>query len=80
MPIARKACHSAGSASADRNVSPRRVTNESGYAVNHTEARSSAARGSGCAYGFCHMLPWPESCDASRLASASIDSSTSHST
>jgi hypothetical protein len=56
------------------------VTNESGYAVNQTEARSSAARGSGCAYGFCHMLPCPESCDASRLASLSIDWSTSHST
>ena len=57
-----------------------RVTNDSGYAVNQTDARSSAARGSGCANGFCHMLPWPDSCDASRFASASIDSSTSHST
>ena len=80
IPIARNACHSAGSASADRNVSPLRVTNDSGYAVNHTDARSTAARGSGCANGFCHMLPWPESCDASRFASPSIDCSTSHST
>ncbi len=30
MPISRNACHSAGSASADRNVSPLRVTNDSG--------------------------------------------------
>src|SRR5690606_25126775 len=69
-----------GGASADRNVSPRRVTKLSGYAVNHTDARSTAARGSGCANGFCHMLPCPESCEASRFASVSIDSPTSQST
>jgi hypothetical protein len=60
------------------NDSPGRVMNDGGYAVNHTDARSSAARGLGCAYGFCHMLPWPESWIASCLASQSIDWSTSH--
>ena len=48
--------------------------------MNQTDARSIAARGSGLANGFCHMLPWPESCAASRFASASIDCSTSQDT
>ena len=36
---------------------PGLVIMEIGYAVNHTEAFSMAARGSGLAKGFCHMLP-----------------------
>jgi hypothetical protein len=80
MPMTSKASHSLGSASPDRNDSPGRVTKDGGYAVNQTEARCSAARALGCAYGFCHMLPWPESWMASCLASQSIDCSTSHST
>ena len=42
---------------------------EIGYAVNHTDAFSIAARGSGLANGFCHMLPWPENCLANSTAS-----------
>ena len=50
---------------------------EIGYAVNHTEAFSIAARGSGLANGFCHMLPWPENWVANAFASSSIDCSRS---
>ena len=56
---------------------PGLVIIEIGYAVNQTEAFSIAARGSGLANGFCHMLPWPENCLANSFASASIDCSTS---
>ena len=50
---------------------------EIGYAVNHTDADSTACRGSGLANGFCHMLPWPENCLANSTASESIDCSAS---
>ena len=46
--------------------------------MNQTEAFSTAARGSGLANGFCHMLPWPEKWVANSWASASIDCSLSH--
>ncbi len=45
--------------------------------MNQTDAFSIAARGSGLANGFCHMLPWPENCLANSTASASIDWSVS---
>ena len=45
--------------------------------MNHTDAFSIAARGSGLAKGFCHMLPWPENCRPNSIASASIDCSAS---
>ena len=45
--------------------------------MNQTDAFSIAARGSGLANGFCHMLPWPENCLANSLASASMDCSVS---
>ena len=61
-----------------RNEWPGLVMREIGYAANHTGAFSMAARGSGSAKGFCHMLPWPVNCLAKALASPSIDSSTSH--
>jgi hypothetical protein len=48
--------------------------------VNQTEAFSIAARGSGLANGFCHMLPWPENSLAKMVASDSMDCSTNHST
>ena len=57
---------------------PGLVIMEIGYAVNQTEAFSTAARGSGLANGFCHMLPWPEKWVANCCASASIDCSFSH--
>ena len=41
--------------------------------MNHTDADSTAARGSGLANGFCHIVPWPENCRLIALASASID-------
>ena len=43
--------------------------------MNHTDAFSIAARGSGRANGFCHMLPCPENCLANSYASTSIDCS-----
>jgi hypothetical protein len=46
---------------------------EAGYAVNHTEALSIAARGFGFAYGFCDMPRDPENCAATAPAPASID-------
>jgi hypothetical protein len=57
-----------------RNEVPGLVIMEIGYAVNHTDAFSMAARGSGLANGFCHMLPWPENWVAKAFASSSIDS------
>ena len=45
-----------------------------------TEAVSTAARGSGCAYGFCHIEPSPVSCAAISFASCSIDCPRNHST
>jgi hypothetical protein len=48
--------------------------------VNHTEAVSTAPRGLGSAYGFCHIEPWPENCWLISLASASIDWLISHET
>ena len=48
--------------------------------MNHTGAFSIAARASGSAYGFCHMLPWPVNWVAKVRASLSIDSPSSHST
>ena len=48
--------------------------------MNQTDAFSIAARGSGSANGFCHMLPCPENCLANSVASASIDSSVNQST
>jgi len=56
------------------------VISEIGYAVNHTDADSTACRGSGLANGFCHMLPWPENCRLIVFASASIDWLSSHDT
>ena len=53
---------------------------EIGYAVNHTDADSTAWRGSGLAKGFCHMLPWPENCRLIAFASASMDWLSSHDT
>ena len=60
-----------------RNVQPGLVIMEIGYAVNQTEVFSMAARGSGLANGFCHMLPWPENCRPNSMASASMDCSAS---
>ncbi len=51
-----------------------------GYAVNHTAAVSTARRGSGLAYGFCHMLALPENWRLIFSASASIDCTSSHRT
>ena len=48
--------------------------------MNQTEVFSIAARASGLANGFCHMLPWPDSLRANSVASASIDWSTSQDT
>ena len=48
--------------------------------MNQTDVFSIAARGSGLANGFCHMLPWPENWVAISVASASIDCSISQST
>ena len=56
-----------------RNDSSGRVINDSGYAVNHTDAAATAERGLGLANGFCHIEPWPENCWLISLASASID-------
>ena len=75
-----KAFHSSSSPSAARNDSPGRVISEMGYAVNHTDAVSTAWRGSGLANGFCHIVPWPENCRLISLASASIDWLRSHAT
>ena len=80
MPICSNADHRASSPRAPRNVRPGLVIVEIGYAVNQTEAFSTAARGSGLANGFCHMLPRPENWVANDVASASIDCSFSHST
>ena len=63
-----------------RNDAPGLVIMEIGYAVNQTDAFSIAARGSGWANGFCHMLPWPENWVAIAVASDSIDFSISQST
>ena len=57
MPISSKAAHRSSSPSVPRNDVPGLVIMEIGYAVNQTEAFSIAARGSGLANGFCHMLP-----------------------
>ena len=46
--------------------------------TSKSEVFSTAARGSGLANGFCHMLPRPENCVANCWASASIDCSFSH--
>jgi len=80
MPIVAKAPQSASSAIAPRNDSPGRVMNEIGYAVNHTDAVSTAWRGPGLANGFCHIVPWPENWRLISLASASIDWASSHDT
>ena len=48
--------------------------------MNHTDAVSTACRGSGLANGFCHIVPWPENCRLIVLASASIDWLSSHDT
>ena len=48
--------------------------------MNHTDADSTAWRGSGLANGFCHMLLCPENCRLIVLASASIDRLSSHET
>ena len=56
---------------------PGLVIMEIGYAVNHTDVFSIAARGSGLAKGFCHILPWPENSVAYLFASSSIERSTS---
>ena len=57
MPISSNAAHRSSSPSVPRNDVPRLVIMEIGYAVNQTDDFSIAARGSGLAYGFCHMLP-----------------------
>ena len=57
IPISAKASHRSGSPRVPRNELPGLVIMEMGYAVNQTEAFSIAARGSGSANGFCHMLP-----------------------
>ena len=46
-PICSNADHRPSSPSAERNDWPGAVISDSGYAVNHTEARSTAARGLG---------------------------------
>ena len=48
--------------------------------MNHTDAVSTAARGLGVAYGFCHIDPCPENCWLISLASASIDWARNHDT
>ena len=80
MPMVSNACHRSSSPSVPRNEVPGLVIIEIGYAVNHTDAFSIAARGSGLAYGFCHMLPCPENCLAKSYASCSIDCSLSQAT
>src|SRR4029079_16654063 len=80
IPMVAKAFHSSSSPSDARNDSPGRVLSEIGEGVNHTDADSTACRGSGLANGFCHMLPWPENCRLIVFASASIDWLSSHDT
>ena len=77
MPIASNAAHRSSSPRVPRNEVAGLVIMEIGYAVNQTDAFSIAARGSGLANGFCHMLPWPENWRANSIASASIDCSVS---
>lgn len=79
-PMSENACHSDSSPSELRKLAPGAVMIEIGYAVNHTEPRSTAARGLGSAYGFCHMLPLPDNCSAINFASCRIDWLISHST
>ena len=80
IPMDWKACQRSWSPMVPRKEWPALVMREIGYAANQTGALSIAARGSGSANGFCHMLPWPVNCLAKALASPSIDSSTSHCT
>ena len=61
IPICSKASHNAGAPSAAMNDWPRAVTNDNGYAVNQTDAFSTAARGSGAAYGLDHIRWFPDS-------------------
>ncbi|SPZ42569.1 Uncharacterised protein [Rhodococcus wratislaviensis] len=72
-PISEKACHRDSSPSELRKLARGAVMIEIGYAVNHTDPRSTAARGFGSAYGFCHMLPLPDNCSAINFASCRID-------
>ena len=62
IPIDSKASQRSWSPRVPRNEWPALVMSEIGYAVNQTGAFSIAARGSGSANGFCHMLPWPVNC------------------
>ena len=80
IPISANAFHRAWSDIALRNDSSGRVISDSGYAVNHTDAVSTAVRGFGRAKGFCHIEPWPENCWLISLASASIDCDSSQET
>ncbi len=57
MPISANACHMSSLAMALRKDSSGRVISDNGYAVNHTDAVSTAARGFGVANGFCHIEP-----------------------
>ncbi len=80
IPMWLKAFQRFSSPSVVRNEVPGALSNEIGYAVNHTDAVSTAARGSGRAKGFCHMIPVPESWRAIVFAYCSMDCSTSHAT
>jgi hypothetical protein len=57
-----------------RNDSPRLVIMEMGYAVNHTDAFSTAARGFEWANGLWDILPKPANWEATAAPRASIDS------
>ena len=61
IPICWNAAHRSSAPRADRNDWLRLVMNDNGYAVNQTEARSTAARGFGWANGLLHMLACPAS-------------------
>lgn len=80
MPTASKHSQSPSSPSAPRKDWLGTVTSDSGYAVNQTDDRSTAARGSGEANGLAHMVCWPASCRARVRASPSIDCSTNQPT
>jgi hypothetical protein len=57
IPMAWNASQRSWSPIVPRKEWPALVMREIGYAANQTGAFSMAARGSGSAKGFCHMLP-----------------------
>ncbi len=78
MPIFSNASHSSSDPSDARNVVPRPVMCDRGYAVYQTDVFCTAERGFGSAYEFDHMRWLPASWRAIIFASMSIDCSSSH--